>query len=261
MMFFKINRDKNYVKQIQKEVGVKPDGIAGKNTLKAIEEAWGCNVLQINGKFVPIQFHGKVRHDKSLDKNAAGASNWYMRKTPVDNIVVHWGGLHNDHCFRVFFSEHNTGKTTSHFLIGRNVENNELEVWQCLDTGMVAYHAGKMNKQSVGLDICMHPDPKYASKTSEWYNTEVIDNPGRGPKQCMAIDEELAEFAQEFLAILRDVLELQDKPVCLDDEVYDLEDVKQFSIVGHHNVSARKWDCSPWKEKLYGDLDSEDYNC
>ena len=68
MMFFKINRDKNYVKQIQKEVGVKADGIAGKNTLKAIEEAWGCNVLQINGKFVPIQFHGKVRHDKSLDK-------------------------------------------------------------------------------------------------------------------------------------------------------------------------------------------------
>jgi hypothetical protein len=31
----------------------------------------------------------------------------------------------------------------------------------------------------------------------------------------------------------------------------------KYSIVGHHNISAKKWDVIPWAEKLYYDLDGD----
>jgi len=256
MAFRFVNKDKEYVKQIQAAAGCKADGICGPNTLKAFEDLHCSSVIQHKGKLVPIDFSGTIRHNMSLDTLPNGKQNWYTRKTPIDNIVVHWGGLNNNHCFRVFYSVDNTSCTTSHFLIGRNTDNNELEVWQCLDTAQVAYHAGKMNAQSVGMDICMHPDTKYKKHTSKHYEYSVMENnTGRGPKECVDIDPELAEFAREFILALRVLLELDDKPVCPDDKVYDLEEVKQFSVVGHHNVSAKKWDVSPWADKLYRDCD------
>lgn len=257
-MFYKINSNPTYVKSLQTQIGVKVDGVAGPNTLSAIEEYHGSPVIQHDGKFIPINFQGTVRHDYSLDTLPDGTKNWYLRKTPIDNVVVHWGGLNASHCFMVF---HNPkyAHLSSHFLIGRNPNNGELEVFQCLDTGLVAYHAGKANKQSVGVDICMHPETKYFAKTKEWYpGAEIRPNPSlRGPqKDIVDIDPELAAFASSFLEELRYALELSDKPVCTDDEVYSLKDAKQFSILGHHNISAKKWDCAPWADRLYHNLDA-----
>ena len=42
-----------------------------------------------------------------------------------------------------------------------------------------------------------------------------------------------------------------------DNKVYSVKDASQFSIVGHHNISAKKWDVIPWAEKLYYDLDGD----
>ena len=53
---------------------------------------------------------------------------------------------------------------------------------------------------------------------------------------------------------IEEAVELEDKPVCKDNEVYSVKDASQFSIVGHHNISAKKWDVIPWAEKLYYNL-------
>ena len=69
------------------------------------------------------------------------------------------------------------------------------------------------------------------------------------------IGEELASLSRDFLLSLREATSLDDKPVCEDNEVYSVGDAAKFSIVGHHNISAKKWDVIPWAEKLYYGLD------
>jgi len=255
-----LNDNKTYVKLLQNEIGVAVDGIAGPNTLKAAEEYYGKPVISHNGKLVPINFSGKINHQYSLHELPDGSKNWYYRKNNIDNIVVHWGGLNAPHCYQVFFNP-KYAHTSSHFLVGFNPKSKELEVLQCLDTAQVAYHAGKANKQSVGVDICQHPQKKYFERTKSWYKgAEIIKNPSsRGPKgDIVDIDPQLADFSREFLVALRSVLDLDHKPVCTDEEVYKIEDVKQqYSILGHHNFSVQKWDPAPWAHKLYHGIDDE----
>jgi hypothetical protein len=254
-----INQNKSYVKSLQTQIGVTADGIAGPNTLKAAEEYFNSQVIQHNGKLVPINFNGcKITHNHSLHKLPDGSKNWYSRKTDIDNIIVHWGGLNAPHCYQVFFNP-KYAHTSSHFLIGHNPNTGDIEIFQCLDTSQVAYHAGKANKQSVGVDICQHPSVKYFDKTKVWYkDVAIVQNCSkRGPKEVVDIDPQLADISFEFLTALREVLELDDKPVCGDDEVYKLSDAKQFSILGHHNVSVQKWDVACWADKLYRKMDAQ----
>jgi hypothetical protein len=253
-----LNRNKAYVKSIQAEVGVTPDGVAGPQTLRAVEEHFDAPVISHNGKFIPLEFDGVINHSYSLHELPDGSKNWYQRKQPIDNICVHWGGLNALHCYQVFFNP-KYAHASSHFLIGRNPKSEELEVLQCLDTMQTAWHAGKANKQSVGIDICQHPAVKYFDKTKEYYpGVEVVKNRSqRGPSDVVDIDPELAEFANDFIWALREVLELSHKPVCKDDEVYKINDAKQFSVLGHHNFSKQKWDPAPWADRLYHDLDEE----
>ena len=115
------------------------------------------------------------------------------------------------------------------------------------------------DKHSIGIDICMHPDTKYWEKTQKWYPDaslqvcKIPDSRVKGRKIVM-IGDDFAEFCEEFLQSLREAVDLQDKPVCKDNEVYSVKDASQFSIVGHHNISAKKWDVIPWAEKLYYNL-------
>jgi len=259
-----LNSNKTYVRLLQQEIGTTADGVAGPNTLKAAEEFYGKPVISHNGKLIPINFSGKINHSYSLHELPDGSKNWYSRKTPIDNIVVHWGGLNAPHCYQVFFNP-KYAHTSSHFLVGHNPKSGELEVFQCLDTAQVAYHAGKANKQSVGVDICQHPSIKYLDKTKSWYpGAEVITNPSkRGPQgDIVDIDPQLAEFAREFLKALRTAMDLDHKPVCEDEQVYKIEDVKQrYSILGHHNFSVQKWDVIPWADRLYHGIDDEENIC
>lgn len=254
-----VNKNKAYVKMLQETLGITADGVAGPQTLQAAEEHFDGPVISHDGKLVPIEFDGVVNHQYSLDTLPDGSKNWYLRKQDIDNIVVHWGGLNALHCYQVFFNP-KYAHATSHFLIGRNPKTEELEVLQCLDTAQVAWHAGKANKQSVGIDICQHPAVKHFDKTKVFYpGAEIVKNSSkRGPQgDIVDIDPELAEFANDFIWALREVLDLGDKPVCKDEEVYKISDAKKFSVLGHHNFSKQKWDVAPWAKKLYHDLDEE----
>lgn len=262
-MFEFVNKNRAYVKSLQLKIGVRDDGVAGPNTLKAAEDFFNSQVVAHKGKIIPIDFDGKINHNYSLYKLPDGSKNHYTRRTPIDNIVVHWGGLNPLHCYQYFFNP-KYAHTSSHFLIGRNTRNDELEVFQCLDTGLAAYHAGKANKQSVGVDICQHPTVKFFEKTNSYYpGAQIVKNSSkRGPQgDIVDIDPELADFSNRFLRALNEVCGLSNKPVCKDEEVYNLKDAKSFSILGHHNFSKQKWDVIPWADRLYHNIEPiEDFN-
>ena len=266
-MFEHINRNPVYVKQVQEMVGTKADGIAGPKTLKKLKEYYDCEVICHNGKFVPLGNSEDyvVEHDLSLYELPDGEKPWRYRNGSIDTICLHWGGLNARHCYRVFYNCKGS-HVSSHFLIGRDPrDNNRIEVIQCLDTALVSYHAGKFNKYSVGVDICQHPEVRWADKSRKYgYDTHEIENTShRGPDSMMSLDPELAKVAKAFIQDLRFALELNHKPILKDDEVYGIHTLTYFSVVSHLNVSNKKWDiCEPWGKELHWDIyDGEDEDC
>lgn len=256
-----INKNKDYVRELQKEVGTVADGIYGPATHAKAREYFDMPIMFHMGKVVPIDAPCEIDISASLYELDDGTKNWYERKKSPDSICVHWGGLNTRHCYNVF----NMSKgrhVSSHFLVGFNHKKQCMEIMQCLDTGQAAYHAGKFNRYSIGVDICMHPEAKYWEKTKGWYpdaSLEVCKIPDgrvKGRKMVM-IGDELAEFSRRFLESLRFAVDLDEKPVCESLDVLSVSDAREYSIVGHHNLSARKWDVIPWAERLYYGLDDE----
>ena len=256
--FTTINKDKDYVTSLQQEVGAIADGVYGPTTHRAVKAYYGMPIILHMGKVVPIDSPLEIDWSAPLYELDDGTKNWYKRKSDPTTICVHWGGLNTRHCYNVFNLARGR-HVSSHFLIGKNHKTNEYEILQCLDTGLAAYHAGKFNKYSIGIDICMHPEEKYWEKTSKWYPDsslqvcKIPDSRVRGRK-CVMIGDEFAGLCEEFLQSLREATGLDNKPVCKDNEIYSVKDASQFSIVGHHNISAKKWDVIPWAEKLYYNL-------
>jgi hypothetical protein len=258
--FESINKDKDYVRELQKEIGTTADGIFGPGSYKAARQYFDKPIMIHMGKIVPIDSPAEIDLSAPLYELDDGTKNWYTRKSDPSTICVHWGGLNSRHCYNVFNLARGR-HVSSHFLLGRNHKTGELEILQCLDTGLAAYHAGKFNKYSIGIDICMHPQKKYWDKTKEWYPDASLDHYRGDDKRVPSgeiamIGPEFSEFCRNFLIALRDATGLSDKPVCEDNEVYAVKDAANFSIVGHHNISAKKWDVVPWADKLYHGIDS-----
>ena len=257
--FKHINKDREYVKQLQRDVGVEVDGIYGKGTHKAVREYLGMPFIFHMGKVQAIDSPLEIDMSAPLYELDDGTRNWRLRKGAPKSICVHWGGLNSRHCWNVF--NMSSGRhVSSHFLIGKNHKKDNYEILQCLDTGLVAYHAGKFNGASIGIDVCMHPVKKYWEKTKKWYpDAELAEYTGGDPRvpkgEIAMIGDEFAVICKEFLESLRSAVGLDDKPVCKDNEVYSVKEAADFSIVGHHNISAKKWDVIPWAEKLYHDID------
>ena len=262
--FTTLNQNKSYVKELQQEVGAAVDGVYGPATHAKVQEIFGPVILHM-GKVVPIDFqHTSIDWSAPLYELDDGTKNWYTRKKDPTTICVHWGGLNSRHCYNVFNLARGR-HVSSHFLLGRNHKTGQLEVLQCLDTGLAAYHAGKFNKYSIGIDICMHPDKKYWNKTKGWYPDATLDHYRGDDKrvphgEIAMIGAEFTEFCRDFLIALRKSTGMSDRPVCEDNEVYSVKDASEFSIVGHHNISAKKWDVVPWAEKLYHGIDDRNFS-
>lgn len=259
--FTTLNSNKDYVRSLQQEVGATADGIYGPNTHRLVKAYYGMPVMIHMGKIVPIDSPLDINLSAPLYELDDGTKNWYTRKSDPDTICVHWGGLNSRHCYNVF----NMAKgrhVSSHFLIGKNHKTGEFEILQCLDTGLAAYHAGKFNKYSIGIDICMHPDLRYWEKTQKWYPDaykqimEDVDSRVNG-KEIAMIGDEFAYLCREFLQSLREATGLAEKPVCESFDVMSVKEAAKYSIVGHHNISAKKWDVIPWAEKLYFGIDED----
>ena len=186
-----------------------------------------------------------------MDLHRYGNFSRYSNKS-LEGVCMHWGGLDASHCYRVFAS--NARKVSSHFLIG--LVDGKCVVYQVLDLAHKAWHAGKYNGGSVGIDICQQPSLKWKDHyESEGYELSVIDNDsGRGERRVLSLDGRLETGVRLFIYDLMESLDMEvRKPD--DGGGYYAEDIKggEYTLYCHSMVSKRKWDIAPWWDSLFAD--------
>jgi len=171
-------------------------------------------------------------------------------------IVLHWGGFDIDHCRRTLIGR----GLSSHGGIGPG----RVELW--VPPTARAYHAGRANDWSVGFDLCQSPELRFKAQTRTrgMAAEEIANVTGRGPKRCIAPDPRLAETARGFVLAIAAVLGVEFRVPRGTDGLADsgpvyhgVIDVETWlasggGVLGHHHVSAKKWDIAPWWDRIFG---------
>ena len=179
-------------------------------------------------------------------------------------IVVHWGGLDPHHCFRIFSNPDR--EVSSHAGIGLSPEGNPT-VYQYLDLQHKSWHGGWVNSYSVGIDICQQPSLKWKSHyVKKGYDiTEKANETGRGDKKVLTIEPRVALAVREAVQTLCEVLDIPyrfprgEKGQSVSGDLYHGLVDKPFltdsfsGVIGHHHISAKKWDCACWWEDIFGE--------
>lgn len=220
-------------------------GLIDNKLLDKIKEENNSDFIAHNGQLVSLKNDRKydLVFDLSLNELPDGTKPWSHRKEEAKTICLHVSGNNTRHNYMQFMTTKIYHKST-HFSIGRNPKNaNKIEIVQHLDTGLEADHAGKFNQFSVGVDISQPIDVRHLEIAEKCgYKTEIIDNTGRGSdddKQILSLDPELEVVAKQFCSDLTKAMNIDNKPICKDNNVYSIHDAKNFSICTYTNVNSR----------------------
>jgi len=178
--------------------------------------------------------------DGGLDLHRDGG--WSRRSRRPDLVVVHWGGRNAKSCRNALAGR----DLSSHFGVDRGV------IYQWLDCTHKAWHAGKPNTRSIGIDICQQPTVSLAGwYESRGYGLQTVDNPSsRGPRQVLTLHPETAKATADLLRVLSEAYGI---PLAWPstDKVLSRTELAAFSgIVGHHHLSKKKWDVAPWVDSI-----------
>ena len=246
------------------------DGKMGRGTWSAIlkeydyvddlQPFWTVNDRRINvDSSVDI-----VNFDQpgGLDLHRFGHFSSRKGKKPTF-VVVHWGGLDPHHCFRVFSNPDR--QVSSHAGIGIT-ENKEVKIYQYLDLHHKSWHAGWANSHSIGIDICQQPSLKWKNHyLKKGYDIHEKNNPtSRGDKNIISLDPRTAEAVREAVRTICEVYDIPFQFPCgADGMSYEGEyyhgvvDKKYLTssftgVIGHHHITAKKWDCACWWEDIFG---------
>lgn len=177
-------------------------------------------------------------------------------------IVVHWGGLDPTHCHRIFSNPDR--KVSSHAGIGLS-PSGDPSIYQYLDLSHKSWHGGWSNSYSVGIDICQQPSLKWKDHyTKKGYNLSVEENTtGRGDKKVLTLDPRVALAVREAIKSLCTVLDIpyqcprgDDGQSYTGDFYHGVMDkdymMRSFTgVVGHHHITANKWDCACWWSQIW----------
>jgi len=187
-------------------------------------------------------------HDEGgLDLHRDGGWSKRPKAKAPDLIVLHWGGRNAKSCRNALASR----DLSSHFGTDRGA------IYQWLDISHNAWHAGRRaNGRSIGIDICQQPTVNLAG----WYNDrgydlEPMENPSmRGPDMVLPLHPETIKATADLLRVLTKASGI---PLTFPrrDDVLSLADFQRFSgVLGHHHISAKKWDVAPWIGALKEEL-------
>lgn len=188
-----------------------------------------------------------ICYDEPGGKDLHFVGNFSKRKEPITAMVLHWGGLNVEHCYNVFASDQR--QVSSHFLIGKT-SMDQVVIYQTLDLAHAAWHGGHVNQWTIGIDICQTPNGQwlkhYQVEKRDLYTVEKINNPtNRGPRKILSLDPVLAKGAKQFIKDLHEALKLEMKfPESHD--CYTEEQLREFSVFGHHHSNLRKYDIACW---------------
>lgn len=145
------------VVSFQSAAGLKPDGLVGPMTFRRIladreyqlQFEKSKNHILVNGKKIPIDW------DVKLDLIKPGAFKKSKTVRDPNMIVTHWDVCTSAAKCKTVLEARNI---STHFCI-----DNDGIIYQYLDTNDVAWHAGKVNKYSIGIDFSNAYYTKYNS--------------------------------------------------------------------------------------------------
>lgn len=139
------------IKEFQKSLGVKEDGLVGPITYARLETArealsdvsahLNCGLKEVSIEYPKVDV--ETFYQKLPSGNYKHVS--YNKPRNVNKIVVHWdAALSAQSCFNILKKR---GYST-HFAI-----DNDGTICQFLNTNHIAYHVKESNKDSIGIDI------------------------------------------------------------------------------------------------------------
>ena len=260
------------VRKVQRALGLHVDGKLGRGTWGAILKQYDPvgdkeSFWTIDDRRISVESHNDVKfvnfdQPKGLDLHRFG--NFSARRNKTRLIVVHWGGLDPHHCYRVF-SDPNR-KVSSHAGIGLS-KAGEPTIYQYLDLQHKAWHAGWANGASVGIDICQQPGLKWEDhyRKSPYDVSRISNQTERGPSDILSLDPKIATAVKHAIKTLCDALNVpyqcprgangqSDSGQTYHGVVDKSYLENDFSgVIGHHHISARKWDCACWWNDIWDD--------
>jgi len=223
------------------------DGKLGPGTLKMILKGLDRGWLYRGDAYATVSNLVPYNDKNSLDLHSVGHyTPRFFKNRPPKSIVIHWGGLNPKHLYNCFSGAR---KVSSHAGIG--LEDGKAIAYQYLDLQHKSWHAGFMNSHSIGIDICQQATEKWGSYYfSRGYKVSLIENSGKGPKQCLSLDQRILT---ELALVIDDLCNIFDIPkVTLgQNDFISKEEAKRFEgVLGHHHISEKKWDCAPWWSEI-----------
>ena len=186
-------------------------------------------------------------------------------------LVIHWGGIDPGHLYRVFSTPDR--KVSSHGGIGQGT------FYQFLDFDHSAWHAGYVNRYSIGIDICQQPTTNwYDYYKSRGYDLSKTTNTAKRPdgnlvgnRNILSLDPKIVKATRQ---VVFDICKTFDIPIRAprgSDGLQDTGDVWHGvfprsvmdggtfeGVVGHHHLSSQKWDMACWWGAIFDGTDLGD---
>ena len=228
--------------RFQVEHDLKPDGMVGPITFRrllALRELLDDNFREkciiINGEYVPIDW------DVTIDLIKPGAFRKNKSTRRPNMIVTHW-----DAC--------TSAKKCKYVLEARNISthfciDNDGVIYQYVDTNDTAWHAGGVNKRSIGIDI----SNAYYLKYNKLYQKKgfqprpILTNSvvhGRKLKPHLGYYKIQIEAYKVLLKTLTEHYNIQLKTPDEAKVIKEAKRGKYNGVVCHYHVSRNKIDCA-----------------
>ena len=246
----------------QKALGIHSDGCFGPQTYRYILKRWEPvpttdDYVVWGTRRIPLvntSGHYKtINYDQDdlaiLDLHPIG--HFSTRERPIRSLVLHWGGLNPDHLYNVMSNPDRAVST--HFGIGLSEDTGEPVVYQYMNLAHKAWHAGWANEGSIGIDICQQPSYKWGQYYLDRnYGIERCHNTtSRGNRNILSLDNKISLATRAFVLDMCESLGLPLKAPA-DHDVQCRGDIeRELTVVGHHHISARKWDIACWWSSIF----------
>lgn len=214
-----------------------------------LKEIKGKIDFLINPPEIKIYPLGHEKNNHSIESNGKFART---REEPRV-LVLHWGSHSADRLANYFRTTDRA--VSAHWAV------DESGAYQMLDHRLRAYHAGWINRYSIGLDVTMQPPISNEQRYRDMgRQLEIIDNPtNRGDRRIIRLDDRIADNMRALVFALCSEYDIPlvvprglDGKVRHDVVFTDSRELGNFSgVVGHHHVDRRKWDIAPYWGQIF----------
>lgn len=287
MAVYKRGSTGEQVKQIQKALGIKADGIFGKGTEDAVKKFQKDNGLTVDGKvgsktlqklmenldtdLSPIIKPGQII---DIKEHLLPKGEYISGKYKNEYIILHHTAGHDDPKAVIdCWGKDSLGKVATEFVIGgqRCFDGRSLydgQVYRSYPEGCQAYHIGKsgssyMNLHSVGIELCnmgwVKAGKTYTGSVVKQNQIITLKEPFRGYLNWHKYSDKQIESLHELLLYIakRDNIDLHtgiykwiktEGVTKAFDFHQDAYNGKIKGLLTHANIRQDKWDMSPQPE-------------